>query len=999
MKIIVFLILICCFYGIVNCVGSPLEIFFSGETVHATENSPEFDEADPQNVFRNLQYANTFSPTLKDSEPTELDYYNVRFQGSTNLQYGGEANAASYELKNMDWNLPNVPASNFQLKKMILRGSRDAVWSDYEWKDILLGKPNTQNNEPIYDVYLALKDGYNKGYEFITSTSPVSWRDLDDVDDIQTYVSYEVPEDELSTFTADMLMDDDFKVTGRLQVKCPDGSTCGEIEDYRYNTVLGNYNLTIDYSYSIEIQRTNQNYSYADGEIRVYLEEGSVIENGEYNGVYQDSNEIKWKCKWSGTDSVYVDASVINVEESYITCPFDSSCGDECQIDVTFLSQATSSEYTNSGWKITTATGCQNDDECGNGNCQTETSKCVCHEGYIGETCNTEACPENKCNEDTNQGECDNNDGSCECENGYSGEFCQIDLCDRDLENCNSATNQGECVYDKTIGYCECNEEDGYYGTTCSQQLCDDVDCNEAQDGGQCVLDTGFCRCNTNFTGPNCKGILCAYGTTKCNGHGTCDTDSGTCDCDVGYLEDYCFYTVCSDKDCNYGECVIETGECDCEDGYTGSECDVKVASDYWADRAGDALGMSGNAFLALFSVVLALIGIAIAAGGFYAWKKHHDRDKWADILSLPVFDIQTMFGEEYTLSDSDRKRLNSNEMRKAMFELQELLLENLDFVEVLCKVAETKVASYLGRSLLYIFENGGESVKLLQHFIEQEIATCDDGDLLFRGYSMASKMWSGFCHLAFGIQFLHTSLSQCMYEIMKEQQTEDMEMDPDRLADEGKANVNKYNLMAAAQAIFSSVVHHGPNIPPQFRFILSFVKEQVGAKFPDRVMQSLGGMVILRYYTPSITASDEYGVLTEEPSDTLLRTLVLVAKVLQNLANNTLFGVKEEYMSTLNEFINDNQEKMNQYLDDISTPDEKSMDELCFETSPLPEDVLEISCANVHRFMVMTREEIVETLGELIPDEEHVKDLISEMDKVIELMGDPIDVTNENEI
>ncbi|KAJ3437187.1 tenascin [Anaeramoeba flamelloides] len=435
-------------------------------------------------------------------------------------------------------------------------------------------------------------------------------------------------------------MDKEFKITGQLQVQCPDGSTCGNIEDYRYNTVLGNYNLTIDYTYSIEIQRTNKNYAYADEDIRVYLEEGSVIPNGVYNGYYQENNEIKWKCKWSGNDNIYVDASEVNVEESYISCPFDSSCGNECQIDLTFLDSATSSEYTNSGWKIKKATGCQDDGDCGNGNCQTETSKCICHEGSIGENCDTEACPDNKCE---GHGYCNETDGSCDCEDGYSGEFCQIDLCQRDLEGCHEDDNQGECIYYKTIGYCECNEKEGFYGTTCSQQLCDhNIDCNEEMDGGKCIKDTGFCHCKTNFTGPDCKDILCPYETTKCNGHGTCDTDTGKCVCDKGYLGDYCFENVCTEKDCNNGECVFNsengiakcecdkgwigenctenlcpenkcnghgscdliTGSCECFQGWIGETCDQK---DVTNDVTSDALNLCRSAFLILFTLLISI--------------------------------------------------------------------------------------------------------------------------------------------------------------------------------------------------------------------------------------------------------------------------------------------------------------------------------------------------------------------------------------------------------
>ena len=47
--------------------------------------------------------------------------------------------------------------------------------------------------------------------------------------------------------------------------------------------------------------------------------------------------------------------------------------------------------------------------------------------------------------------------------------------------------------------------------------------------------------------------------------------------------------------------------------------------------------------------------------------------------------------------------------------------------------------------------------------------------------------------------------------------------------------------------------------------------------------------------------------MFTEPPDEATQRKLVLLSKVLQNLANGLQFGAKEEYMATLNSFIVDN--------------------------------------------------------------------------------------------
>ena len=59
--------------------------------------------------------------------------------------------------------------------------------------------------------------------------------------------------------------------------------------------------------------------------------------------------------------------------------------------------------------------------------------------------------------------------------------------------------------------------------------------------------------------------------------------------------------------------------------------------------------------------------------------------------------------------------------------------------------------------------------------------------------------------------------------------------------------------------------------------------------------------------------------VTTETPSQVADRTLKLVTKAVQNLANLVEFKAKEPYMVSLNDFIRRHLPKMRQFIDDIS--------------------------------------------------------------------------------
>ena len=54
-------------------------------------------------------------------------------------------------------------------------------------------------------------------------------------------------------------------------------------------------------------------------------------------------------------------------------------------------------------------------------------------------------------------------------------------------------------------------------------------------------------------------------------------------------------------------------------------------------------------------------------------------------------------------------------------------------------------------------------------------------------------------------------------------------------------------------------------------------------------------------------------------PSKDMRRGLLLIAKVIQNLANNVLFGAKEPYMFPLNDFLTQNIYRVTTFLREIS--------------------------------------------------------------------------------
>lgn len=80
-----------------------------------------------------------------------------------------------------------------------------------------------------------------------------------------------------------------------------------------------------------------------------------------------------------------------------------------------------------------------------------------------------------------------------------------------------------------------------------------------------------------------------------------------------------------------------------------------------------------------------------------------------------------------------------------------------------------------------------------------------------------------------------------------------------------------------------------------------------------------VSGFIFLRLLCPAILNPRNFGLITETPSHNASRSLIMVAKCLQNLANLVEFGGKEPYMEVVNPFILKNKERMVYYLDQLS--------------------------------------------------------------------------------
>lgn len=234
--------------------------------------------------------------------------------------------------------------------------------------------------------------------------------------------------------------------------------------------------------------------------------------------------------------------------------------------------------------------------------------KCVCEEGFSGDTCEMKICTSPA---DCNGQRCDTETGVCACEFGFNKGDCSVATC-KPVYNLVTMEYQycrgkGTCTKAPDISgklppvryYCDCNK--GFSGHTCEDYDCTDGLLVCTNDKHICDYSTKKCMCKPHHYGPDCSRNPCAitYGignhiTGQCNGHGTCSDDgpdNAKCGCEQGWVGSDCSIEDCTTKSsvCSTPlQCDNTLHMCVCPNNKIGKNCDSCRIGEYFAKEANE---------------------------------------------------------------------------------------------------------------------------------------------------------------------------------------------------------------------------------------------------------------------------------------------------------------------------------------------------------------------------------------------------------------------------
>ncbi|KAJ4374705.1 GTPase activating factor [Neurospora sp. IMI 360204] len=195
------------------------------------------------------------------------------------------------------------------------------------------------------------------------------------------------------------------------------------------------------------------------------------------------------------------------------------------------------------------------------------------------------------------------------------------------------------------------------------------------------------------------------------------------------------------------------------------------------------------------------------------------------------------------------------------------------------------------------------------------------EASLLFRGNSLLTQAFE-FYMRRLGKEYLEETLAEKIREI--NELDLDCEVDPSRVQNGDDIQQHWAKLIELTSVVWRCIASSAHRLPSEIRHVLKYIRAVAEDRYghfhltATTVYTSVSGFLFLRFLCPAILNPKLFGLLRDHPKPRAQRTLTLIAKSIQALANLNIASKKETWMEPMTEFLQKQRQPFKDFADAV---------------------------------------------------------------------------------